>query len=85
MFDFVRGSQLGGGFYGYRLKFWLFYGYRLIFFQLRLTKKLKINFFCFKDLNVEPVSLKQNTGLRSSRDEMLSFWKILAFDRLYFL
>ena len=26
-----RGSQWGGGFYGYRLKFWLFYGYRLIF------------------------------------------------------
>ena len=25
------GSQWGGGFYGYRLKFWLFYGYRLIF------------------------------------------------------
>ena len=22
-----RGSQQGGGFYGYRLKFWLFYGY----------------------------------------------------------
>ena len=36
----------------YRLKFWLFYGYRLIFFQLRLTKKLKINFFCFKKLNI---------------------------------
>ena len=27
------GSQWGGGFYGYRLKFWLFYGYRLIFFS----------------------------------------------------
>ena len=26
-----RGSQWGGGIYGYRLKFWLFYGYRLIF------------------------------------------------------
>ena len=24
------------------------------FFQLRLTKKLKINFFCFKDLNIKP-------------------------------
>ena len=37
-------------------------------FQLRLTKKLKINFFCFKELNIdEPVSfvsLKQNKGLR---------------------
>ena len=38
------------------------------FFQLQLTKKLKINFFCFKELNInEPVffvSLKQNKGLR---------------------
>ena len=52
----VRGSQCGGGLYGYGLKFWLFYGYRLIFFQLRLTKKLKINFFSFKELNInEPV------------------------------
>ena len=38
------------------------------FFQLRLTKKLKINFFCFKELNLnEPVffvSLKQNKGLK---------------------
>ena len=37
------------------------------FFQLRLTKKLKINFFCFKELNVnKPVfflTLKQNKGL----------------------
>ena len=50
-----RGSQWGAcGFYGYRLKFWLFYGYRVIFFQLRLTKKLKINFFYFKDLNIKP-------------------------------
>ena len=24
----------------------------VIFFQLRLTKKLKINFFCFKKLNI---------------------------------
>ena len=32
--DAVRGgSQWGGGYYGYRLKFWLFYGYRLIFFS----------------------------------------------------
>ena len=48
----LRGSQWGGGVYGYRLNIWLFYGYRLIFFQLRLTKKLKINFFCFKELNI---------------------------------
>ena len=37
------------------------------FFQLRLTKKLKINFFCFKKLNVNQpvffVSLNQNKGL----------------------
>ena len=26
--------------------------YRLIFFQLRLTKKVKINFFCFRELNI---------------------------------
>ena len=31
--SFIRGSQWGGGLYGYRLKFWLFYGYRLIFFS----------------------------------------------------
>ena len=30
-FTLRGGSQWGGGFYGYRLKFWLFYGYRLIF------------------------------------------------------
>ena len=28
-----RRSQWGGGFYGYRLKFWLFYGYRPSFFS----------------------------------------------------
>ena len=51
-----RGSQWGGGIYGYRLKSWLFYGYRLIFFQLRLTKELKINCFSCKKLNInEPV------------------------------
>ena len=37
------------------------------FFQLRLTKKLKINFFCFKKLNINQpvffVSLNQNEGL----------------------
>ena len=37
----TRGSQWGGGFYGYRLKFWLFYGYRL-------TKKLKLTSFVSK-------------------------------------
>ena len=64
-----RGWAFAGcGFYGYRLKFWLFYGYRLIFFQLRLTKKLIIYFFCFKGLNINQrvffVSFKQNKGLR---------------------
>ena len=38
------------------------------FFQLRLTKKLKINFFRFKELNINEsvffVSLKQTKGLR---------------------
>ena len=38
------------------------------FFQLRLTTKLKINFFCFMELNINKpvffVSLKQNKGLR---------------------
>ena len=38
------------------------------FFQLRLTKKLKINFLCFKELNInKPVfflTLKQNKDLR---------------------
>ena len=40
----------------------------LNFFQLRLTKKLKIYFFCFKGLNINQrvffVSFKQNKGLR---------------------
>ena len=31
MYVILRGSQWGGSFYGYRLKFWLFYDYRLIF------------------------------------------------------
>ena len=38
------------------------------FFLLRLTKKLKINFLCFKELNINKpvlfVSSKQNNGLR---------------------
>ena len=38
------------------------------FFQLQLTKKLKINFFCFKERNINKlvffVSSKQNKGLR---------------------
>ena len=38
------------------------------FFQSRLTKKLKINFFCFKKLNINQsvffVSSNQNKGRR---------------------
>ena len=38
------------------------------FFQVRLTKKLIISFFFFKELNINQrvffVSLKQNKGLR---------------------
>ena len=62
--------------------------YRL--FQLRLTKKLKINSFCFKELNInKPVfvlTLKQNKGLRIiSGWNKLFFWKILTFNRSYFI
>ena len=43
-------------------------------FQLRLTKKLKSNFFCFKELNINKsvffVSLSIIKFLGSSRDEM---------------
>ena len=60
------------------------------FFQLRLTKKLKINFLCFKELNInKPVfflTLKQNKGLRIiSGWNKLFFWKILTFNRSYFI
>ena len=38
------------------------------FFQLRLSKKLKINFFCFKELNITKhvffLSLKHDKGPR---------------------
>ena len=50
------------------------------FFQLRLTKKLKINFLCFKELNInKPVFFvfsKQNNCLRiiSGQDEVI-LWK----------
>ena len=46
----------------------------MIFFQLRLTKKLKINLFCFKELNIHRsvffLSLKQNKGLLQDHLEM---------------
>ena len=34
------------------------------FFQLRLTKKLEINFFCFKELNINQPVFFLNKGLR---------------------
>ena len=44
------------------------------FFQLRLTKKLKINFFSFKELNINKpvffVSLSKIKVLGVSRDEI---------------
>ena len=51
-------------------------------FQLRLTKKLKINFFCFNQLNINKpvffVSLSKIKVLGSSRDEIgYSFEKLL--------
>ena len=43
-------------------------------FQLRLTKRLKVNFFCFKELNINKpvlfVSLSKIEVLESSRDEI---------------
>ena len=50
-------------------------------FQLRFRKELKINFFCFKDLNINKlvffVSLRKIKVLGSSRDEIsYSFEKI---------
>ena len=87
---FIDGrSQWGGGFYGYRLKFRLFYGYRLIF-SVTVNKTLKINSFCFKELNInKPVfvlTLKQNKGLRIiSGWNKLFFWKILTFNRSCFI
>ena len=60
------------------------------FFQLRLTKKLKINFLCFKELNInKPVfflTLKQNKGLRIiSGWNKLFFWKISTINRSCFI
>ena len=60
-----RGSQWGGVL---RLSAKILALLRLSvnFFQLRLTTKLNINFFCFKELNINKpvffVSLKQNKG-----------------------
>ena len=48
------------------------------FFQLRLTKKLKVNLFCFKEFNIKKpvffVSSKQNNGLRIISDKMKLFF-----------
>ena len=35
--------SMGGGFYGYRLKFCIFYGYRLIFFSVTVNSQFKNN------------------------------------------
>ena len=46
------------------------------FFQLRLTKKLKINFFCFKDLNIKPdffSIFKRNIKVFGSSREEISY------------
>ena len=69
----LRGSQCGGGFYGYRLSLALLL-LSVNSFQLRLTKKLKINFFCLKKLNTNKpvffVSLSKIKVLGSSRNEI---------------
>ena len=59
-----------------------------LFFQLRLTKKLKINFFTFKELNINKpvffVSLKQNKCLTIILGgDKLFFWKCLIYDISY--
>ena len=38
------------------------------FFQLRLAKKLKINFFCFKKLNFKGLVKKYGGGVGRSRE-----------------
>ena len=58
-------------------------------FQLRWTKKLKINVFCFNQLNInKPVFFcifKQNKGLRIiSGWNRVFFWKIVTSDWSYF-
>ena len=66
-----RGSQWGGDFYARLLrlsaKILALLRLSVNLFQLRLTEKLKINFFCFKELNInKPVFFcifKQNKGL----------------------
>ena len=62
-------------FYDYRLKFCSFTAI-VKFFQLRLIKKLKINFFCFNELNINKpvflVSSKQNNILHT-------IFKVLLF------
>ena len=45
-------SQWGGGIYGYSAKILALLRLSANFFLLRLTKKLKINFFCFQKLNI---------------------------------
>ena len=44
------------------------------FFQLGLTKKLEINFFCFKELNIKKPVFFVSSKQRSSRDKMKLFF-----------
>ena len=45
---------MGGGFYGsVSAKILALLRLSVNFFQIRLTKKLKINFFCSKELNIK--------------------------------
>ena len=60
--------------YGYRPKILALLQLSVNLFQLRLNKKLKNNFFCFKELNINKpvffVSLRKIKILGSSRDEI---------------
>ena len=57
------------------------------FFQKRLTKKLNINFFCFKEININKpgffaIFKAKKDVLKSSRDEIsYSFENFLVFGR----
>ena len=59
-------------------KVWALLRLSVNFFQLRLTKKLKITFFCFKGLNInKPVFLYLQSKIKvleSSRDKMKLFF-----------
>ena len=59
-------------------KVWALLRLSVNFFQLRLTKKLKITLFCFKGLNInKPVFLYLQSKIKvlgSSRDKMKLFF-----------